>query len=474
MFFRPRNINLLLFGVLLLITGCKSPDAGNVERGSALFYREGYPDVRMVAVGLFDEDDLPGIELSVDITKGSLIYRNVDGVFQAEISMTVLVMQRVNREEVLIQNRTYDLKVSDTDQNVVTSPEIESVYKRIPVLPGSYIVTVTITDKASNRKTTRRSETTIPDPEGDDIGITSVLLLGKDVSKENEFIPLSTYFVSNRFDSLKFQYQITRPSNEVETVIDMYLYTFDTDTMPSILTSGLMPIPGSLVHRGIDYRNRIELTSTSRTLRFETGSILIEYITPNLPRGNYRFEVNIAGEDEVGLKAREFSVTGRNFPAVQNVRELAEPLAYLMRRRDYERILNISNPDSLKKEIDMFWLSEMRNRNRARQVIELYYNRVEQANFQFSNFKEGWKTDMGKIFILFGPPWYTENSLDTSIWYYSYNRQDPRTRFVFKRTRVPGDHFPFQHYILQREQFYHSIEYDIIQSWLSGNILNQL
>jgi hypothetical protein len=106
-------------------------------------------------------------------------------------------------------------------------------------------------------------------------------------------------------------------------------------------------------------------------------------------------------------------------------------------------------------------------------VVELYYSRVEEANKQFSNFKEGWKTDMGMVFILFGPPWYVENTLDTSLWSYTYNRNDIRYTFQFYRPRISNEFFPFQHYIMRRDQIYHNIMYERVQMWLSGQVLTE-
>ena len=79
---------------------------------------------------------------------------------------------------------------------------------------------------------------------------------------------------------------------------------------------------------------------------------------------------------------------------------------------------------------------------------------------------------MGMVFILFGPPYFVENYLDTSIWYYSYNRADPLTTFRFYRPKVSDQFFPYQHYILQRQRYYHSVEYDLIESWKRGIVLN--
>ena len=109
--------------------------------------------------------------------------------------------------------------------------------------------------------------------------------------------------------------------------------------------------------------------------------------------------------------------------------------------------------------------------NKAKSVISLYYERVEQANKQFTSFKEGWKTDLGMIYILFGPPWYVDRYLNTMAWSYSYDRTDPRYNYVFERPNMRNEYYPFDNYLLQRNQGYFNIQYRQIQLWLSGGIL---
>lgn len=430
----------------------------------------------MLAVGLFDEQDMPGIDLTVHIVKGSLIYKSREEVFSAEYEILIQVVQINDRDRVLLQNRTTTMVVTDTDPNVITSGDVISYQERIPQLPGKYEIIVGIKDLASGNQTVRRAETTIPDPESSIVDVTSVVLLGKNNDDALGFIPITTYFIPARYDSLKFQFQVTRPDIDQETRVLMELYSFASDTLPARELSGIQYPQGSIGFRGIDYNRTIKIEETERILRFETGSILIEYIIPILPSANYRFEVHLnkgteAGAD--GFKAREFFISsGRNFPNIQSIPEFSGPLAYLMNSREYNQLMRIQSLDSLKNEIDKFWLSGIQNLNRARQVMELYYSRVEQSNKQFSNYKEGWKTDMGMIFILFGPPMYVENTLDTMTWFYSYNRNDPRTTFRFYKPRPTDQYFPYQHYVLLRDRFYHSIEYDRIQSWRTGYILN--
>ena len=459
---------------VLILAGCKSQRMANIDRGSDVTFRQGYPEMRILAVGLFDNDDLPGIDLTVDIVKGSLVYKIEDSVYRATVELGIQILQDVNGEQVSIQNRIQELEITGEDRRIVDSGEVFTFNERIPLLPGDYEILVSLIDKASGNQTVREAETSIPDPDSTTVGITSVLLLGKDNDNDEGFVPITTYFVQSRFDTLKFQYQITRPDNSFESRINMGLYTFNADSVPARPLAGIQPSPGSISYKGIEYQRLNEIFTNERVLRSETGSILIEYNMPTPSSGNYRFEVNVQNEDSEQsslFKAREFNITSPFFPSVRNIDEFAEPLFYLMGRREYERLMNIQDPDSLKREVDLFWLKDMRNSNRARQVIELYYSRVEQANKQFSNFKEGWKTDMGMVFILFGPPYYVENYLDTSIWYYSYNRSDPLTTFRFYRPKISDQFFPYNHYVLLRERYYHSIEYDIIQSWKLGSVL---
>lgn len=472
---RISNSLMSLILLVAIISGCKSQRMANIDRGSDITYQQGYPEMRILAIGLFDENDLPGIDLTIDIVKGSLVYKIEQGLYKATVELSIQIYQRISNESVMIQNRTQELVISDTDRRIIDSGEVANYTERIPLLPGEYEVLVSIVDAASSSQTVRRTNTNILDPSSNEVGITGVMLLGKDNNNDEGFIPITTYFVQDRFDTLKFQYQITRPDNSFETRINMGMYTFKSDSLPARALAGIQPSPGSILYKGIEYQRLDEIFTTTRVLRSETGSILIEYNLPMPRTGNYRFEVNLTNADTEAttlFKAREFNITTPYFPGVRNMQEFSEPLIYLMGRREYERLLQIQDPDSLKQQVDFFWLKDMRNSNRARQVIELYYSRVEQANKQFSNFKEGWKTDMGMVFILLGPPYFVENYLDTSIWYYSYNRADPLTTFRFYRPKVSDQFFPYQHYILQRQRYYHSVEYDLIESWKRGIVLN--
>jgi len=115
----------------------------------------------------------------------------------------------------------------------------------------------------------------------------------------------------------------------------------------------------------------------------------------------------------------------------------------------------------------------VKNSQKAKYVIELFYQRVEDANKQFSNFKEGWKTDRGMLYILFGPPWYIDNEVQRQIWSYSYNSQDFEKNFLLVAPRLNTKFYPFENYLLQRSSGYSNVYYQQIELWKSGLILDR-
>ncbi|MDZ7807923.1 MAG: GWxTD domain-containing protein [Gracilimonas sp.] len=219
-----------------------------------------------------------------------------------------------------------------------------------------------------------------------------------------EFIPVTTYDVPANLDSLKFMVQINNSSN-APINIRSNLKKFEADTSIAWPMSIQNYPRSSIRYQGIEYDEFEILQSGTRTID-QNGNIFIEYSYGDLEMGNYRLEIFINGKGELSTEGgREFGIKPAYYPAVKTTRQLAEPLAYIMTDKEYEELMSIENEDSLKMAMDRFWLSNIKNSNLAEDVISLYYTRVEEANKQFSNYKEGWKTDLGMVYILFGPPW---------------------------------------------------------------------
>ncbi len=467
-----------LAGVFTVLS-CARAYNPDIERGSNFKFREGFPEVRISAIGLLSETDEPGINVSTDIVYGSLIYKERDGKSEARFTIEIQIVPQVESDEAVnLSSKTeqQSFSISRGNSDITHSQEVFSYDTRVPVKPGNYQINVTVIDQHSGKSITRRTQTYIPDPDDNTVSnFTNIQLLGKDMDVQNPaWSPITTYDVPGSIDSLMFRLQVTNNDADAPLTINSRLIRFKSDTTVARPMHYNNYSPSSIQYKGIDYDREEELQSNRRTLT-QPGSVLIEYKYAQHKRGNYRFEVTneVENEEEERFKARDFGVKSKNYPSIKSARELARPLHYLMDEDEYEELMAINNPDSLKQAVDRFWLRSLKNKNDARSVLKMYYQRVEEANKQFSNFKEGWKTDLGMIYILFGPPWYIDRRLDQMVWSYSYNRNDPEYNYLFRTPKLKSEFFPFQNYLLQRQQQYFNIQYQQVQLWLSGQILRR-
>lgn len=464
----------LLFIVLvsgLLIAGCARSFNPDINRGSTYQYQPGHPEVRLSTIGLLDEENNPLLEVTADIVYGSLIYKSQDEEFTAQIRVEIQVRD-VDSDQI-IESEHFPHEIRQKDKSVISRQDVLTLERTLTVKPGNYEVYFTVIDQNSGNQTTRRSRSFIPDPSNNITALTSVRMLAKDLEGSADWSPVTTYDVPGKIDSLKFIFQVTNNKDSEPLTINTKLSRYLADTTAARPMHYPNLSQAHLRNKGIDYNEEEVIQTNQRTL-IEEGSILIEYTFPRQQRGNYRFEVTAdTKSDDRLFKARDFGIKSTNYPSIQTAREMAQPMIYLMNEREYNQMMAITDDDSLKNAIDRFWLKNIGNKNETRQVIRMYYERVEEANKQFSNFKEGWKTDPGMMYILFGPPWYVTRSLDRMLWSYSYNRQDPEYNFYFIRSDMPSEFYPFHNYTLQRSQHYFTIQYQQLQLWLNGGILRR-
>ncbi|MDE0471597.1 MAG: GWxTD domain-containing protein [Ekhidna sp.] len=103
------------------------------------------------------------------------------------------------------------------------------------------------------------------------------------------------------------------------------------------------------------------------------------------------------------------------FPKYRKLFELVEAMLYLTSEAEEKALLKSKN---VKRDFDSFWLNNLNTKSRAQNAIRKYYKSVEKANILFTDYKAGWKTDRGMIYIIYGIPdeVYRLNGLEE--WYY--------------------------------------------------------
>jgi|JI10StandDraft_1071094.scaffolds.fasta_scaffold191720_2 GWxTD domain-containing protein len=154
------------------------------------------------------------------------------------------------------------------------------------------------------------------------------------------------------------------------------------------------------------------------------------------------------------------------FPSVKQVESLQWPLRYITTKTEHEEIVRNNYP---KLMIDKFWLECAGNKEHARELIKIYYKRVEEANYYFSTFTEGWRTDRGMIHLIFGNPTKIMRFSDSETWQYGEDGTTGLLTFVFRKVESPLSR---NVYVLDRDPGFKQYWERGVQSWRNGRVYN--
>lgn len=159
-----------------------------------------------------------------------------------------------------------------------------------------------------------------------------------------------------------------------------------------------------------------------------------------------------------------FSVSDEFFPEVKTFEAMSNSLRYITSRAEYDGIMNSKNPQ---KKLEQFWSDCGGSEERAKDLIRIYYSRVEEANRYFSSGIPGWKSDRGLIHIIFGNPQTVEHDRNSEIWFYGEPNNAASLRFIFD---LATNKTLNNYYILRRDRLYKAQWERAVTSWRNGKI----
>jgi GWxTD domain-containing protein len=157
----------------------------------------------------------------------------------------------------------------------------------------------------------------------------------------------------------------------------------------------------------------------------------------------------------VGLSFR----AENDYPKFTRLENLVGPLTYVTTQTESLQLLNAQRD---KPGFDKVILRITGSADRARLFMRNYFRRVEQANLLFTSYKEGWKTDRGMIYIIFGLPSYVYKFTDREVWEYK-TPDDTKINFTFVRSATVFDP---ENFVLIRKRSYQN-------TWLEAVDLNR-
>ncbi len=184
----------------------------------------------------------------------------------------------------------------------------------------------------------------------------------------------------------------------------------------------------------------------------------------NVPKSLDKIGYYFIQSDTSKLTGIVLKTTHEAFPKVKDWEEMVQMVTYISTRKEHESLLLATDK---KKALDEYWIGLTRNPETAKDLIREYFRQIEFSNLLFTDFKEGWKTDKGMIYIVMGAPQEVNFYLDREVWSYGGMNESSKIRFTFARVKnILSPHY----YTLNRSRAYQPVWFKNISLWRSGKM----
>jgi GWxTD domain-containing protein len=292
-------------------------------------------------------------------------------------------------------------------------------------------------------------------------GVYSLQIKVSDIQRKSDFVETLTLDKSNRSSDQNFLIidqttglalapsqvkkgdSLTIESARNSELAQLHFYSFKSEIK-------LPPAPFSIANPELPMMTEAEKTS----IPFDNGAAQLKV-------QNHLQLLSIKENPDSGFA---FVAFNNEYPEIKKKDDLHAPLRYLTTKQEFENISKARNP---KEKVDLFWIECGGSKDRARNLIAAYYERVQIANKFFSSYTEGWRTDRGMIYLVFGEPTRINSTPTQQTWIYGDDSNGTALKFVFsKATSIWSDNV----YLLRRDPMFKTHWERMVTSWRNGRV----
>ncbi|MCH7520953.1 MAG: GWxTD domain-containing protein [Candidatus Marinimicrobia bacterium] len=359
------------------------------------------------------------VSIYTKIALDQLVFVRYDDKFRARYEISIFAIDEDERVRgtLIREGEVIEAKFKDTK-----SSEQYYYFSANMVLPtGKYEIVTHLVDLDNRRRHTARSELESVSYPSDKLALGDVMLVSEVEGEPGgapRVTPLTRNEITDDVDSVYLYLVIRNPypesilapleyklNQDKEVIATLH----DTLSLTSAITSHLIPL---------DTRE-LKARDYTITVRVQADSQEVEQTIPVLI---VRTGLSSLIEDiDTAIEQARYVASGRQ------IKE--------MRKTDEEE----------KEEVFLaFWAAlDPTPATPKNELMDEYYGRVAYANAHFRSYGSGWKTDMGMVFIIYGPPDDIErhpwdiNRKPYEIW--TYFEKGSR-RFVFVDLNLFGDY----------------------------------
>jgi GWxTD domain-containing protein len=284
--------------------------------------------------------------------------------------------------------------------------------------------------------------------------------------KEVAFVPFNTLSEFNKYNfTARGHFEKNTLFNPVLKANEYVNLVYNRNTADSLYISFYRPFTS--------VPDPPSMLLPEKTLDYDPDTVLAIAYSPTLPvmfpeTGIYLCSVNRDVHD--GFTFFNF---GQEYPSMKSPETMIDPLTYLASQDELNTLRTAAKP---KVALDDFWIKLGGNVDKSRELIRIYYTRVLYTNYYFTSYKEGWQTERGMIYIIYGPPDKVYKSAEGESWGYRRpsgksawgSRFSSREDYIFFNFRKKDNVFSDNDYYLSRSESLVTYWDQAIASWRKG------
>lgn len=180
--------------------------------------------------------------------------------------------------------------------------------------------------------------------------------------------------------------------------------------------------------------------------------------------------ISLSRESDEGYTFFNF---GETFPSMTTPEVMIEPLAYLASEEEMNTMRLSGRP---KVALDEFWIRCGGNIDKSRELIRIFYTRILYSNYYFTSYKEGWRTERGMIYTIYGPPDKVYKNSEGESWGYRKpvlrsswgGRLHLKEDYLFFNFRVRQNKYSENDFYLSRNETLVTFWDRAVASWRKG------
>ncbi len=364
-----------IFLVIMLLT---IPLFAQVEYSQAVDPLGEFPDFYIDAANYKgDVENKTRLDIYFQIPYANLQFVKYQGKYKAKYSYTITIYDE-DKDNIIIE-KTWNGKIFAKNFKEASSENnYKFGFKSLDLIPNNYVLNSVLYDKDSKKEYLAEAKLKI-----------------REFSKSLQFSDI--LFIASEIDSQI----VLNISNTVTTSDSLLFFYYEIYSDKAGKAN---------VEYSIASENDNVVLRNSEIVLIDSGSTQIKkkLDKSKISLGKHKLIVKALSKDGKIITgvSKKFMSKIDGFPAsITDLNLAVKQMEYIANVGEIDNILEADNNEEKLKRFKAFWKKKDPEPSTPHnKVMNEYYRRVEYANKNFKHYYDGWKTDMGMVYITLGPP----------------------------------------------------------------------